>query len=382
MSKHDSNLNLRTGFTTGSCASAAAKAAVSALFSNAPVKQVEILLPVGKRQEFIVHRCEFISENEVLCSIIKDAGDDPDVTHGAEICASVSAYAKDNDDVEVVLKKGSGVGLVTKPGTGIEVGGPAVTRVPRRMITSSVIEGMEATRREFAGTIEVTLSVPGGEVIAEKTTNARLGVIGGISILGSTGIVHPYSTASWRASVHVSIDVAATNKLEHLVLTTGTRSEEYSKKLLDLDDMAFVQVGIFSGNSMKRASMRGIKRVSHVGMIGKFAKLAKGYFVTHVAGNQVDVNFLSELARDAGASKEVLTKLLSTTSGREFQEIALDNGLEAIYPVLCDLVCQKSVEFMGDDAGNLIIDAMCFDFEGNLLGSSSTSGMIPMGASQ
>ena len=222
------------------------------------------------------------------------------------------------------------------------------------------------------------MSVPGGEAIAEKTTNARLGVIGGISILGSTGIVHPYSTASWRASVHVAIDVAATNKIDHVVLTTGTRSEEYSKRLLDLEDMAFVQVGIFSGHSMKRASMRGIKRVSHVGMIGKFAKLAKGYFVTHVAGNQVDVQFLSELAEQVGAPADVLDKLLSTTSGREFQEIALDNKLDDIYPILCDLVCQKSSEFMGEESSKLIIDAMCFDFEGNLLGSSSTSGSIPI----
>tara|TARA_B100001559_G_scaffold163726_1_gene137273 strand:- start:2501 stop:3649 length:1149 start_codon:yes stop_codon:yes gene_type:complete len=376
--ENDSKSNLRTGFTTGSCASAAAKAAVVALFNESAVSEVEILLPVGKLQSFQVHRCTFVNKNKVTCSIIKDAGDDPDVTHGAEICATVSAHPSNENEVEVILKKGDGVGLVTKPGTGIEVGGPAVTRVPRRMITSSVLEAVQSNDKEFKGIIEVELSVPGGEKIAEKTTNARLGVLGGISILGSTGIVHPYSTASWRASVHVAIDVAATNKIEHLVLTTGTRSEEYSKKLLDLDDMAFVQVGIFSGHSMKRANMRGIKRVSHVGMIGKFAKLAKGYFVTHVAGNQVDVKFLSELAKNAGASQEVLTKLLTTTSGREFQEIALSNGLDSIYPVLCDLVCAKSVEFMGDSAGNLIIDAMCFDFEGNLLGSSSTSGSLPI----
>ena len=378
MANNDSNLNLRTGFTTGSCASAAAKAAVTSLITGSPVNTVVILLPVGKEQSFDVHRCEFVNDNEVLCSIIKDAGDDPDVTHGAEICATVSIYESDQNSIDVILKKGDGVGLVTKPGTGIEVGGPAVTRVPRRMITSSVVDAVTANSPDFNGTIEVTLSVPGGEAIAEKTTNARLGVIGGISILGSTGIVHPYSTASWRASVHVAIDVAATNKIDHVVLTTGTRSEEYSKRLLDLEDMAFVQVGIFSGHSMKRASMRGIKRVSHVGMIGKFAKLAKGYFVTHVAGNQVDVQFLSELAEQVGAPADVLDKLLATTSGREFQEIALDNKLDDIYPILCDLVCQKSSEFMGEESSKLIIDAMCFDFEGNLLGSSSTSGSIPI----
>ncbi len=378
MAKNESTPILRTGFTTGSCASAAAKAAVLALLSGNSVDEIDILLPVGRRQFFNINRCEFVSTNEVLCSVIKDAGDDPDVTHGAEICATVSVQPNALSDIEIVLEKGDGVGLVTKPGTGIEVGGPAVTRVPRRMIMSSVIEGIETADKEFKGIVKVVLSVPGGEKIAEKTTNARLGVIGGISILGSTGIVHPYSTASWRASVHVAIDVAATNHIDHVVLTTGTRSEEYSKKLLDLEDMAFVQVGIFSGHSMRRAHMRGIKRVSHVGMIGKFAKLAKGYFVTHVAGNQVDVKFLSELARDAGASPDVLEKLMETTSGREFQEIALEHGLGAIYPVLCDLVCKKSVEFMGEDSKNLIIDAMCFDFDGNLLGSSSTSDSIPI----
>ena len=381
MARGESNTELRTVFTTGSCASAASKAAIIALLLDQNVSEVDILLPVGTRQKFKIDRCEIVSGVQVFCSVIKDAGDDPDVTHGAEICATVSIDSSQNTDITVKLLKGDGVGLVTKPGTGIDVGGPAVTRVPRRMITTSVIEGLEIAQDTFKGTVNVKLSVPNGEIIAEKTTNARLGVIGGISILGSTGIVHPYSTASWRASVHVAIDVAATNDIDHLVLTTGTRSEEYSKKLLELSDMSFVQVGIFSGHSMKRSVMRGISRVTHVGMIGKFAKLAKGHFVTHVAGNQVDVAFLTEIARSVGASDDCLTRMSKTTSCREFQEIALAENMTEIYPILCDLVCKKSAEFLKEDSAKLIIDALCFDFEGNLLGSSTTSDSLPIGVS-
>ena len=371
---------LRTGYTTGSCAASAAKAATLALLTGEEVERVTIHLPVGRDAEFQVYRRQRLDDGQrVLCSVIKDGGDDPDVTHGAEICCTVSVGAAATPDDRVRIIGGPGVGTVTMPGTGIAVGEPAVTRVPRRMITESVLEAADAAGLEPGQGITVEISVPGGEEIAKKTTNARLGVLGGISILGSTGVVQPYSTAAWRASVHLAIDVASTNGLPHLVLSTGTRSEEFAKSRLDLPDMAYVEAGIFSGPSMKRCVMREIPRATHVGMIGKFSKMAMGYFVTHVAGNQVDCGYLADLAAECGASPDVQEEMRQASSGRHFQEIAQAHGLLSLFPVLCQRVCDASHQYLGTDAGALIIDAMCFDFDGTLLGYASTSaGGVPL----
>lgn len=372
---------LRTGYTTGSCAAAAAKAATQALLSGEDVAQATIHLPVGRDVTFQVHRCQRNEGNDsVTCSVIKDGGDDPDVTHGAEICATVWRDT-DFERGGVRLLGGPGVGTVTRPGTGIEVGEPAVTRVPRRMISESVAQAAVDNAFDRDTGFVVQVSVPGGEEIALKTTNSRLGVLNGISILGSTGVVQPFSTAAWRASVHLAIDVAATNDLSHLVLSTGTRSEEYARQHLDLPDMAYIEAGIFSGPAMKRCVMRNVRRAAHVGMVGKLSKMAMGYFVTHVAGNQVDTGFLAELASQCGASEELQEEVRQASSARHFQEIAQANGLLEVFPLMCRMVCDESRKQLGEDADALIVDVLCFDFEGNLLGHASTSpGGVPLAA--
>jgi cobalt-precorrin-5B (C1)-methyltransferase len=367
---------MRTGYTTGSCAAAAAKAAALTLLTGNEVPEVTIRLPVGSDATFLIHRCERVDEQKVLCSVIKDGGDDPDATHGAEICVTVS---RDPDLSGLRITGGPGVGTVTRPGTGIDVGEPAVTRVPRRMMADSVSEAaVSAGLQQDAGFV-AQVSVTNGEEIAEKTTNARLGVLGGISILGSTGVVQPFSTAAWRASVHLAVDVAAANSLPHVVLSTGTRSEEYSRHFLDLPDMAYIEAGIFSGPSLKRCVMRNIGRATHVGMIGKFSKMAVGHFVTHVAGNQVDTDFLSQLAAQYGATPEVQEEIRGASSARHFQEIAQANGLMQVIPIICQMICDESQKLLGDDAESVIVDSMCFDFDGALLGWASTSpDGIPM----
>ena len=372
---------LRTGYTTGSCAAAASKAAVHALLSGDNLSEVTIHLPVGRDVSFQVHRCQREDGGDrVTCSVIKDGGDDPDVTHGAEICATV--WRDMNPEaVGVRLLGGPGVGTVTRPGTGIEVGEPAVTRVPRRMIAESVAQAASDNGLDPDTGFAVQVSVPGGEEIALKTTNSRLGVLNGISILGSTGVVQPFSTAAWRASVHLAIDVAATNDLSHLVLSTGTRSEEYARNHLDLPDMAYIEAGIFSGPAMKRCVMRNVSRAAHVGMVGKLSKMAMGYFVTHVAGNQVDTSFLADLAAQCGASEALQEEVRQASSARHFQEIAQANGLLEVFPLMCRMVCDESRRQLGDDADALIVDVLCFDFEGNLLGHASTSSEgVPLAA--
>ena len=361
---------LRTGYTTGSCAAAAAKAATLALLTGQPVTEVTIHLPVGQDVAFAVHRCQWSADRAaVTCSVIKDGGDDPDVTHGAEICATVRP---DSANTGLRITGGAGVGTVTRPGTGIPVGEPAVTRVPRRMIADSIAAAAVAQGLPADSGFVVQLSVPGGVEIAAKTTNSRLGVLGGISILGSTGVVQPFSTAAWRASVHLAIDVAAANDLSHLVLSTGTRSEEYARRCLDLPDMAYIEAGIFSGPAMKRCVMRQVRRAAHVGMVGKFSKMAMGYFVTHVAGNQVDTNFLADLAAQCGADSAVQDEMRQASSARHFQEIAQAHNLLSVFPLMCQMVCAASRQHLGPDANALTIDALCFDFDGTLLGCAST----------
>ncbi len=368
---------LRTGYTTGSCAAAAAKGAVLALLTGQPVQDVTIHLPVGRDASFALNRCEWVGDERVLASVIKDGGDDPDATHGAEICVTVS---KDGEGLTGVrLVAGSGVGTVTRPGTGIEIGEPAVTRVPRRMIAQSVAEAASSQGLDPETGFLCQISVPTGEEIAKKTTNARLGVLGGISILGSTGVVQPFSTASWRASVHLAIDVAAANDLSHLVLSTGTRSEEFARQHLDLPDMAYVEAGIFSGPALKRCVMRRINRATQAGMVGKLSKMAMGYFVTHVAGNRVDTGFLATLAAQCGATEAVQREIREASSARHFQEIAQANGLLSVFPLMCRLVCEESQKLLGADADSLIIDTLCFHFDGALLGHASTSDQgIPL----
>ena len=366
---------LRTGYTTGSCAAAASKAAVTALLTGVPVERVTIHLPIGRDADFAINRCEWTDRTpgseKVLCSVIKDGGDDPDATHGAEICATI--WTGPSTKEGVTIKGGVGVGTVTLPGTGIPVGEPAVTRVPRRMIIEAALDAAKAHGLEPGKDIIVELSVPTGEEVALKTTNARLGVLGGISILGSTGVVQPYSTAAWRASVTLAIDVAATNHLSHMVLSTGIQSEAFTKNHLDLPEMAYVEAGIFSGPALKRCVVRGIARATHVGMVGKFSKMAMGYFVTHVAGNKVDTSFLAGLAGQCGASKKLQKEMAATSSGRHFGEIALANNQLELFTLMSQMVCDESHKLLGDDAGKLIVDAMCFDFDGTLLGYASTS---------
>lgn len=401
---------MRTGYTTGACAAAAAKAATLALLTGERAREVTIGLPIGKDATFAVHRCEIAADEisrptsgfgasanpldnaaarTAICSVIKDGGDDPDVTSGAEICAKVwalddaSAADFERDEVlnggapSVAIRGGAGVGRVTKPGTGIPVGDASITRVPRRMIAQAVLDAAQSVGGNLSFIAEI--AVPGGEEIAKKTDNPRLGIVGGISILGTTGVVQPFSTAAWRASVNVSIDVAAANNLPHMVITTGTQSEAFAKRRLDLPDMAYVNVGIFTGSALKRCVQRGISRATLVGMIGKFSKIAMGNFVTHVAGNKVDPAFLASLAAECGASPAAQAEMRSAASGRHFQEIAVEQGMGAVFDLVCARVCQEAQRYLADRADDLVIDAICFDFEGGILGKATTSAQpIPL----
>ncbi|MGH9223529.1 MAG: cobalt-precorrin-5B (C(1))-methyltransferase, partial [Acidimicrobiales bacterium] len=286
---------LRTGWTTGTCASAAAKAAAVWLATGTPPAQVEVPLPGGSRVSFPVADVDPAVPHR--CAVVKDAGDDPDVTNGAHVTAGVAWH----DGSGVELRGGPGVGVITLPGLGLPVGAPAINPVPARMIRRSV---REVTDRPVA----VTVSVPGGEEMAARTSNARLGIVGGISILGTTGVVRPFSTAAWRASVVQQVDVAAAQGQCHVVLSTGGRTDAAAQRLLpDLPAVSFVEVGDFTGIALRRAVATGVvDRVTFVGMAGKITKLAAGVLMTHYRRSKVDGRLLEEVAVACGAPAGVV----------------------------------------------------------------------------
>jgi cobalt-precorrin-5B (C1)-methyltransferase len=342
---------LRTGWTTGSCASAAAKAAATALRDQVPQHRVEIGLPGGRRVAFPVESCAY-SPRQGMAVVVKDAGDDPDVTHGAHLTATVRWRAEPG----LVLAGGEGVGVVTKPGLGIEVGEPAITATPRAMITNAVAE---VTDR---GAL-VTISVPGGERMARKTTNARLGVLGGISILGTTGIVRPFSTASWRASVEQAVSVLAAQGQRTVVLCTGGRTEKAAMALRpDLPEVCFVEVGDFTGAALRRATAAGLDGVIFVGMAGKLAKLAAGVLMTHYTRSKVDLGLLGEVTSAAGGPPDLADEIAAANTGRHAYEIWAREGL--LRPAgdeLCRRVRSVLIRAAG---GRLDADVALVDFSG------------------
>lgn len=353
----------REGFTTGACAAAAAKAATRALVSGACVEAIETTLPNGQRHVFELERCE-LNERSAVASVVKDGGDDPDCTHGAEIIAQVELQAAPG----IELRGGAGVAVVTKPGLGLDVGGPAINPVPRRNIRAMVQEELAHASVPSPGAI-VTLSVPGGEEMAKQTINARLGLLGGISILGTTGIVKPYSTAAYKASVVQAIDVASRRGESEVVLTTGGKSESYAMRLFpQLVEEAFIQVGDFVGVGVRHAARRRMQRAIIVGMIGKLSKMADGRTMTHAAGSEVNMSLLADIAEQAGATASLADRIRDANTARHVLELTAAE-LPGFPARVCDLVVTR-LEQHAASAGTISIHAVLVDFDGNVMGRS------------
>ncbi len=310
---------LRTGWTTGTCASAAAKAAAAALDTGEIQHTVEVGLPDGQRVRFPVDACT-LSETQAEAVVVKDAGDDPDVTHGARLTATVRWRGEPG----IELDGGVGVGVVTKPGLGLELGGPAINPVPRTMITQAVGEAVDLSTNG----VTVIISVPDGERMARKTTNARLGIIGGISILGTTGIVRPFSTASWRASVEQAISVLAAQGEDTVVLCTGGRTEKGAMKLLPgLPEVCFVEVGDFTGAALRKTVEHHLSQVVFAGMAGKLTKLAAGVLMTHYTRSKVDLALLKDITQAAGGSQDLADSVANANTARHAAELWDQAGL-------------------------------------------------------
>lgn len=277
---------LRRGWTTGACATAATRAALMQLWGEGFPDKARITLPKGERPEFALSYKNF-GTDWAEAGIIKDAGDDPDVTHGAEIRARVT-----RSNGGVVFKAGAGVGTVTKAGLPIGVGEPAINPVPRDMMTAQVVE--MAARLGQSPDIEITISIPDGDKIALKTWNPRLGILGGLSVLGTTGVVRPFSCAAWIASIHRGVDVARAEGLMHLSGCTGATSERVVQAHHGLTDAAMLDMGDFVGGMLKYLVKHPVPRVTIGGGIGKIAKLAQGEMDLHSKRGQVDLQFWAD----------------------------------------------------------------------------------------
>ncbi|MMZ47595.1 cobalt-precorrin-6A synthase [compost metagenome] len=350
---------MRHGYTTGSNATAATKAALLSLIHQESVVDAEILLPIGDRVTFHMESVTY-SETSAEAQVIKDAGDDPDATHKARIISTVCW----KEEPGITLDGGTGVGRVTKPGLPVPVGEAAINPVPRRMIMETVQEVMN--QYGVRQGVHVVISVPDGEEIAKKTLNARLGIIGGISILGTRGTVVPFSTAAFKASIAQAISVAAESGCDHLIATTGGRSEKFAMKLYEgYPEEAFIEMGDFVGFTLKMCKKYGIKRVGLVGMMGKFSKVAQGVMMVHSKSAPIDFGFLATVAEEAGVPEDIITQVRGANTASQVGDLMHENGYDAFFTALCRHVCESSLKEMGGDAE---IDTTIITMKSEILG--------------
>lgn len=353
---------LRTGFTTGTSATAATKAALLTLISSQIYNTIDIALPKGKIVKLkIAWTIYSPNRQSVTSAVIKDAGDDPDVTHGAEICSTVTLTRQKG---LIEIDGGYGVGRVTRPGLGLEIGHAAINPVPKKMIEQVVLDAAKFILTNKG--IKVIISVPKGIELAKKTDNPRLGIIGGISILGTTGIVFPYSTASFAASIRQSLDVAISLGTEVVVLTTGGRSEDYIKNLYkSLPDYAFIQMGDFSGYTIKQCANRNIKKIIIAGFIGKLSKMAMGIKQTHVRGSHVSMDYMANLASLCVNSKNIINDIKNANTARHVSEIIIQNNVKNFFDLLCK---QVYLEMSNHSNKSMEIEVVMFGFDGKISG--------------
>lgn len=318
---------LRSGFTTGTCATAAAKAALLALTEECFEEKTEVTLPDGERVVLPIYKVEKTDENTATASVIKDAGDDPDVTHGHQIVATVSF----SDSPGIHFLQGKGVGKVTLPGLGLAVGEPAINSTPRKMIVNEL-------SLLYGGGLDVTISVPEGETLALKTFNPKLGIIGGISIIGTSGIVKPFSSEAFVDAIRKEVEVAYAINAERLVINSGAKSEKFVRSLYpNLPPQAFVHYGNFIGETLKIAAETGFQKVSMGIMIGKAVKLAEGHLDTHSKKVIMNKDFLKEIAIQCSCSDETLALIEQMTLAHELWGIPNKKDKEILFNKLVQL---------------------------------------------
>jgi cobalt-precorrin-5B (C1)-methyltransferase len=356
---------LRAGFTTGTAAAAATKGALKSILEGKPPKKVRIRLLTGDDISISIHRCERISDKEATCTVIKDAGDDPDVTHKAEIGAIVRLENTESGG-GIQIAGGQGVGRVTKPGLEVPPGEPAINPGPRKMICEAVLDVFERHQTQYPLLVEIF--VPEGEKLAEKTLNARLGILGGISILGTTGIVRPMSHDAFIATIQSAASVASASGLEHVIFTTGRRSERFAQAYWpQLSEEAFVQIGDFFQMSLECASKLGFKRISLAVFFGKATKMAQGIPHTHASKARLTMEKLSEWSYELTHDEQFSKRIMEANTARHaFDIIGKD------YPEVIHMVGRKIVNSAKAFVSKpMAIDNVIFDYDGSVVFDST-----------
>jgi cobalt-precorrin-5B (C1)-methyltransferase len=350
---------LRRGWTTGACAAAASGAAYTALLMGRFPDPVTITLPGGARPQFRLAD-KALDGTVARAGVVKDAGDDPDVTHGALVIAELTLAPP---DAGISFHAGPGVGTVTRPGLSLAVGEPAINPGPRRLI-SDTLAAVARTCGRATADASVTLSIPGGEALAEKTLNGRLGILGGLSILGTTGIVIPYSCSAWLHSIHRGIDVARAAGMTHLAAATGSTSEAAVKRLYDLPEIALIDMGDFAGGTLKYLRRHPVARLTVAGGFGKLVKLAQGHLDLHSSKSRVDLAALARMLGDLGASPAIIAAAAGATGAGE----ALIAATPELAPMFLARIASQAREVaLATLAGGIAVDVAIFDRHGALL---------------
>ena len=347
----------RRGYTTGACAAGAAKAAALMLMTQSLVEEIEIDTPKGIRLKLKVED-PVVSEYAAKCAIQKDGGDDVDATHQAYIYATVTK----SDEKDIRLFGGQGVGVVTQKGLGLEIGAPAINKTPREMIlkeTASVLGSQGA---------DVLIEVPQGEEIAKKTFNPRLGIVGGISIIGTTGIVEPMSDEGWKKSLSLELEMKKQQGLSKIILTGGSHGERFVKEVLKLDSQYIVRTSNFIGYMLDEAKRIGYKEILVVGHLGKLIKVAAGIFNTHsrIADARSEI-LVANLAL-MGAPFELIKKVSTCLTTEAATALITEWEYEGVYPIIAQK-CKRHAELRVAEE-KIHIEVMLFSLEGKLLGHS------------
>ena len=348
---------LRSGLTTGSCATATSLAAARLLLGGVSHDAVEITLPKGKKVQMRLEFCR-LSEDGAEAGTIKDAGDDPDVTHGALLYSRVRLRPEPG----IGFIAGHGVGTVTRPGLVLNVGEPAINPVPRQMITDHLQQ--LAAELSYGGGFDVTVNVQDGEALALKTMNPRLGILGGLSILGTSGIVRPFSCAAYIASIHQGIDVAKTNGYLHIAACTGNASEDTMRRVYNLPEIALIEMGDFVGAVLKHLRKVPVDKLSICGGFGKISKLAAGHMDLHSRHSSIDLPQLARWAADMGADQALQEAIRQANTSQQALAMASAAGI-----ALGDAVCQHALDFARSVVpAQVQVEVFAIDRQGGIVG--------------
>ncbi len=349
---------LRRGWTTGACATAATKSALTALITGTFPDPVTITLPKGQQPAFSL-TYESLGDGYASAGIVKDAGDDPDVTHGATVIATVQPLAPGSG---IRFAAGDGVGMVTLAGLPIGVGEPAINPVPRTMMEEVVNEICSAYG--VPADVEITISIPGGDALALKTWNPRLGIVGGLSVLGTTGIVQPFSCSAWIHSIHRGIDVARAAGLTHVLGATGSTSEAAAQGIYNLPDIALLDMGDFAGGLLKYLRRHPVDRLTIAGGFAKLVKLAQGAMDLHSSRSQVDMEFLANIVPNADMNNELKQRIQSANTALEVLEMTQKLNID-IAGVIARKACDAAKDTLRD--AGVSVDIIVVDRKGNIL---------------